>query len=226
MRTTAACVPVSVMSVKCRGQLGATSCRWKMGWLVRASVKRASFGASTGPARLQGVLTDTTGLADSILSSLSLDAPMTAGFGADFAIVSHGGLESRNEDLLAGVGLRALSPANNLPWLTSSINFGENVRTTTMSSAVPGEGLEAYVPWARLYPSLAGRVPAGATVAVAAVLVNNDGGHTSNQALPPFLAGAMNPGRTLTRLPGLVTFKVDSNNDGIADGLMPPQTVP
>ncbi len=184
------------------------------------------YGASTGPARLQGALTDTNGVADDILSSLSLDAPMTAGFGADFAIVSHGGLESRNEDLLTGAGLRALSPPNNLGWLTSSINFGENVRTTTMSAAVPGEGLEAYVPWSRFYPSLMGRVPVGATIAVAAILVNDDGGHTSNQALPPFLANTMNPGRVLTRLPGLVTFKVDSNNDGLADGMMPPMTVP
>jgi hypothetical protein len=82
------------------------------------------------------------------------------------------------------------------------------------------------VPFGQLYPALLGKVPANATLAIAVVLVNDDGGFTSNQALPPFDAGTANPGRTVTRLPGVVRFTVDPDGDGVPDGVSGAQVVP
>jgi alkaline phosphatase len=189
----------------------------------------ADFGAATGSTRFKGVLGDTMGQADSIIASLSLDARSIPGFGAELALVSHGGVESRSEDLLDAAGLRAIAPplggGTDFAWLSTSLNFGAGVRTRTISAPVPGEGLEAFIPWTRLYPSLNGRVPKGVTVAVAVVLVNDDGGHSSNQMLPPFDAGMTNPGRVLTPFPGVVRFQVDADNDGVADGRNAPTTL-
>ncbi len=188
------------------------------------------FGAGTGPAKLQGALTDVTGKADALLSALNLDAPMSGGFGADLALVSFGGADAREEDLLEVAGLRGLRPPygqpNNLAWIKVSTNFGQDVRVRAARAAVPGEGYEAFIPWSALYPSLAGKVPPNALVAVAVVLVNDDGGYTSNQALPPFLANAANPGRTLTRLPGVLRIPVDSNGDGVGDSDAAPTSLP
>jgi hypothetical protein len=58
------------------------------------------------------------------------------------------------------------------------------------------------------------------------VLVNDDGGYTSNQALPPFTVNTPNPGRVLTRLPGLVRIPVDSNGDGVGDSDAVPSSLP
>jgi hypothetical protein len=68
-------------------------------------------------------------------------------------------------------------------------------------------------------------VPQHATLAVAAFLVNDDGGYLSNQALPPFAAGTENPGRSEASLPGVVVFPVDANGDWIADGDAAPYVV-
>ncbi|MBS1149498.1 MAG: alkaline phosphatase [Myxococcaceae bacterium] len=188
------------------------------------------FGASTGPASLNGALSDTTGTVDAVLSALSVSAPPVTGFGADLALVSFGGTDVRIEDLLNGAGLRGLRAPYGLPanlgWLPVAANFGEGVRTTTPVPVKPGEGYEALIQWSALYPALAGKVPANATIAVVAILVNDDGGHTSNQALPPFVAGTANPGRVITALPGVVVFQVDDDGDGVADGNKVPTRLP
>ena len=41
------------------------------------------------------------------------------------------------------------------------------------------------------------------------ILVNSDGGYTSNQALPPFPAGTANPGRAGVALPGIAVYDID-----------------
>ncbi|MBL8950504.1 MAG: alkaline phosphatase [Myxococcaceae bacterium] len=184
------------------------------------------FGAGTGVTRLSGALADTTGKVDGILHDSMLDAPMVAGFGAELALVSFGGAEVRIEELIDNAGLRALRTTGNLPWLRGVINFADRVRTTAMTPARPGYGLEAHIEWAQLYPTLMGKVPANATLAITVVLVNDDGGFISNQALPPFAVGAMNPGRVLTALPGVVRFVVDANGDGVPDGVSAATTLP
>jgi alkaline phosphatase len=191
----------------------------------------ADLGAATGPAQLRGAVSDQTGRVDAILSALAVDAPPVSGFGADFALVLWGGADPRVEDLLADGGLRGLTapvgdPAD-LWWYGAAVNYGEGVRVRGgAAAAVPGEGLEALIPWTALYPTLGGGVPPGATVGIAALLVNDDGGYTSNQALPPFAADTANPGRTAVPLPGLVRFQVDADTDGTADGAQAPVTLP
>lgn len=181
------------------------------------------YGASTGPARLEGAFDDTDGIADAIVSGSSLDAPGIPGFGADFVVVGFGGSDPRAEDLLDTAGLRGLhapygDPVD-LAWYGVATNYGEHVRTEGEAiQPTEGEGYEVEIPWSTLYPDYAGGVPANAEVAVFAVIVNDDGGFTSNQALPPFAPGTDNPGRDLTPIPGLVRFTVDSDGDGVADG--------
>lgn len=188
------------------------------------------FGASTGPAKLAGAITDTDGRADAILSALSLDAPPVAGFGADVALVAWGAQDPRLDELVADAGVRGLrapyGTASNLGWFAIASNFGDGTKTLAgapPTAPVAQRGWEAHVPWSTLYPS---GLPAGATLAVAAILVNDDGGFTSNQALPPFPAGTANPGRTLTPLPGIVVFTVDSNGDGAVDPITASSVMP
>jgi alkaline phosphatase len=180
------------------------------------------FGQGTGPARLSGALTDRTGKVDSVLSSLSLDAPGVTGFGADYAVVSFGGEDPRLEDLLDRGGLRGLGSwsgsSANLSWLPAATNFGEAVRVGGQArSPAPDEGFEVQLGWEVLFPGQGGKVPAGTELALFAVLVNDDGGYTSNQALPPFAPGTANPGRILTPLPGVIRLILDHNRDGIID---------
>jgi hypothetical protein len=80
------------------------------------------------------------------------------------------------------------------------------------------------VPWSSIYPG--GAVPRGATIGVAAVLVNGDGGYASNQALPAFPAGTGNPGRGPVALPGVVRYRVGGDRDGVVDGAAPPEVLP
>ena len=186
------------------------------------------FGAGTGPASLLNALDDNDGRVDGILSSMNLEAPLTPGFGADLAAVSWGGTTARAEDLLTDAGLRGLRPPygapNNLAWYAITTNFGEAVRVREPESLTPGEGWELRVPWDRLFPN--GQVPPGALIGLSAVLVNDDGGFTSNQALPPFAQGTDNPGRTPIALPGIVVFDPDANDDGRPGDPTPPVMLP
>ena len=190
------------------------------------------LGAGSGPAAMRGALSDNAGRADRILTALSVVAPPVSGFGVDFAAVAWGGVLARDEDLSADTGLRGVRPPygepGNLGWYAVPANFGEGVRTRAGQPGAPvvGEGLEIFIPWRTLYPPSGGLVPSGATLGIAVVLVNDDGGFTSNQALPPFGAGTENPGRTAVALPGVVRFEVDADGDGIADGNHPPQVLP
>lgn len=185
-------------------------------------------GAGTGAPGLFGAIADDTGTADRLLAASRVTAPNAPGlgFGADLALVTLGGDDPHVEDVLDTSGLRGLrapygEPAD-LGWRRASVNFGA-VRTRGAPLApVPGQGLEAFIPWPELYPA---GLPPGARVAVAVVLVNSDGGHTSNQALPSFPPGTANPGRAVTPLPGVVLYMLDANGDGAVDGDTPPTVV-
>jgi hypothetical protein len=182
------------------------------------------YGGGTGPAGIRGFVSDRDGRADSIVASLPFDAPAAApGFGIDHVIVAWGGREPRREDLIDDAGWRGIhaphgSPSD-LAWYGVATNFGEGVRVTgTPGAAVSGEGWELLLPWSSLFPPLDGAVPPGMTVAIAVVLVNDDGGYASNQALPPFASGTPSPGRDPVALPGIVTFAIDPDGDGVAGG--------
>jgi len=188
------------------------------------------FGSSTGPARLTGTLSDHDGLADSILSSLAVDASGIDGFGIDLALVVFGGAEPTLLESSDRAGLRGVHPpfgtADNLSWLSAPIIFSEGTKTSEQALPPrPYEGFETLIPWYRLYPDLSDAVPQGATIALAAFLVSDDGSYMSNQALPPFPAGTENPGRTEISLPAVVVFPIDADGDWIADGDTAPHLV-
>lgn len=188
------------------------------------------FGAGTGFAGVEGNLADSSGRIDAIISAMQVRAPMVTGFGVDAAIGVWGGTVLRDEDLIESAGFRGfangLGAPNNFFWTAVSTNFGEGVRTDGSISAISDEGWEVHVPWRALYPALGGGVPPGATIAIAAVLVNDDGGFLSNQALPPFTPGTLNPGRTGASLPGVVVFGLDVNGDGVAGDTAAPTVQP
>jgi alkaline phosphatase len=169
------------------------------------------YGAGTAA----GTLVDRQGDADAILAALQVRAPDLPGFGADVAFVVHGGSDPRLEDRRDDAGVRALRPPRGRPddlgWYGAATNFADGTRARAGSpvAAVPARGWELHVPWTTLYPE--GRPP-GATLALAAILVNDDGGYTSNQALPPFPPGTANPGRTPVSLPGVVVFAADATS--------------
>lgn len=181
-------------------------------------------GDAAGQADLAAI-TDADGRADSILAGLNLRSP--PGFAADFALTVFGGADPLLEELSDDAGLRGLAapvgaPAN-LSWYGAAINFDDGVRAgADAATPVAASGLEAFIPWQTLYPGGGGNVPGLAEVAISVVLVNDDGGYTSNQALPPFAPGTANPGRATTPLPGVARFVVDINGDGVADGATPP----
>lgn len=186
------------------------------------------FPAATGPGGLRYALADHSVGIDDVLSSLNLLAPTAVnGFGADFAFASRGGLETRAEDLVEEAGLRGIrSPMGepgDLYWYGMASNFGDDVRTTTGAAPHPHHGWEVHVPWSTLYPlEPLGRVPPNATVGLSVMLVNSDGGYSSSQALPPFPRGTANPGRSAVPIPGVVTFDVDPDGDGVPDGASAP----
>ena len=189
------------------------------------------FGAATGPAKLRDAVSDTDGVADAILAGLNIDAPATAGFGADLALVSAGAEDPWLEQTVSEAGLRGLrapyGSASNLGWFGVATNFGDDTKSIANPAPplapIAERGFEAHIAWDRLYPA---GLPPGARLAVAAVLVNDDGGYTSNQALPPFPAGTANPARTPTALPGIVVFTVDSNGDGVVDPITTSAVMP
>lgn len=189
------------------------------------------LGAGTGVTSMTGVLSDSAGRIDSITTALNVHAPTGAGFGADFALVIWGGSDPHLEDLSDDAGLRGLvapvgSPGD-LSWLGAAVNFGDGVRTRAVAlGATPGAGLEVHIPWRALYPALDTGVPPGGVLGITVVLVNDDGGYTSNQALPPWPAGTANPGRATTTLPGIARFEVDANTDGIAGDALAPTVAP
>lgn len=186
----------------------------------------ADVGAGTGPGGLQGAITDGGGTADRVLAASQVRAPATP-FGIELVLVSLGGADPRLTDLRDDGGLRGLHAplgrADDLAWLPAVANFGAVRPKIEPFAPVLGQGLEAFVPMAQLYPA---GMPAGAKVGVAVVLVNDDGGHTSNQALPPFPAGTANPGRTPVALPGIAVYELDHDGDGVVDGDVPPTIRP
>jgi alkaline phosphatase len=187
------------------------------------------FGAGTGPGGLAGAVTDAAGVADLVLAASTVTAPAVPGFGVDLVLVSVGGADPMLEQRRGSGGLRGLrapyGAAGDLGWGRAAINFGEvRVAGGAALAARSGHGLEAFVPWDALYDG--GVVPPGARVALAAILVNTDGGYTSNQALPPFPPGTVNPGRTPTALPGVVVYDLDADGDGVVDGDAAPVTLP
>ena len=181
------------------------------------------FGDGTGYLDLGAALSDTDGTADAILSALTVSAPTVPGFGADFAAVSFGGADPRIEDMLPDAGLRGLRPPfgdpSDLAWLAAATNFAGGTRTSSVAATpVAGAGYEIFIQWSVLYPDRTSGVPPGATVAITAAIVNDDGGFTSNQLLPALPASSDNPGRGGATWPAVVRFVVDSDGDGQGDG--------
>ena len=183
--------------------------------------------AGTGLPGLAGRITDQTGVADRLLAQSKVTEGLSE-LDADVVLVSLGGADPHVEDFSDVSGIRGLRLPYGQPqalgWLRAAINFGD-VRTRDLPRAtVPGQGLEAFVPWSMLYPG--GAVPFGGRIRLAAMLVDSTGAFTSNQFLPPLPAGAEAPGSRLTPLPGVVEYFLDSNLDGQVDGDFPPTILP
>ncbi len=183
----------------------------------------------TGLPGLAGNISDTTGVADRLLAASSVTVGASE-FDADVVLVSIGGADPHVEDLRDDSGLRGLRPpygrSTSLGWLRAAINYGD-VRTRDVPHGpVPGQGMEAFIPWSMLYPG--GAVPLGGRLRLAAMMVNTTGELTSNQLLPPQAADADDPGTDPAPLPlpGVVEYILDSDLDGQVDGDIAPFVLP
>ena len=170
-------------------------------------------GAATGPADLRGALSDRRGRIDAILGALAVDASGIDGFGADLAVVVWGGSEPPLEERWGDAGVRGLRPPfgrpDDLGWHGVAVAFAEGARAGRGGgTAEPGRGLELRIEWDTLFPD---GIPSGARIALAALLVNDDGRYLSNQVLPPLAAGSENPGTDTLPLPGVVEWAVDGD---------------
>ncbi len=188
------------------------------------------FGENTGPSRLEGYANDIDHPIDLLISSLPILEPSVPGFGIDLVVVSAGGIETPYLPLFRGLrGLHGEWGApTDLGTLKTGLNYGADVRTTPPEELpiVPGEGYEAHIPWAAIWPDTPGQVPPGTTIAVSAILTDLEGVWLTNQALPPFPNGTPAPGTTPAAIPALVVFPVDEDGDGIASGTASPYVLP
>lgn len=180
------------------------------------------FGSESGATSMDGLFGDQNGVVDEMLSNLRISAS-PEGFGAEFALVSHGGMDPHEEDRWDDAGLRGLvSPhgaSHDLGWHGAAVNFGEKIRSRGEALEVAqGEGFESFIRWSTLFPEAqSGTIPAGAKLGISVLLVNSDGSYISNQALPAFEAGSANPGAAAVRLPGIIAIGLDADLDGVVD---------
>jgi alkaline phosphatase len=183
-------------------------------------------GQGTGTASLSGAFDDTDGALETILTNVSLTAPPIKDFGADMAVLTRGGSFSQVfASLSQFAGIRGTSEDYGAPddlwWLTAAVNFTDDVLVSgSPGSVVTEKGVEMFVPWASLYPEEKDLIPVDAAISLVAVLVNTDGTAISNQALPPW-SEAVDSDEV--PLPGVVTFLIDSDSDGVPDGDVPPE---
>jgi alkaline phosphatase len=183
--------------------------------------------AGTGLPALAGRLTDATGAADLMLAASQLGPPASP-FGADAVLVSIGGADPKLDELRDDGGLRGLAPPfgqpHELGWLPVAINFGATRSRMAPIARVPGQGLEAFIPWRALY--LDGVLPVGARVRLIAMLVNATGERASNQFLPPLEGTAINSGASPVSPSGVIEYLIDADRDGEVDGDQAPIVLP
>jgi alkaline phosphatase len=176
------------------------------------------FGAATGVAD-PSAISDSVGTLDQILGATHLTAPPVLGFGADYAIAARGGDDPRVEDVNPPsgsfpypyvAGMRSLTNPAVLTNLGIATNFadGTRLKAGVDGVSIPGQGWEVFLPWKQLYGT--DLPPAGAKIAVVAVLVDSTGATSSNQALPSWPIGTADPGANAVPLPGVVVYDVDS----------------
>jgi hypothetical protein len=171
-------------------------------------------GAGTG-APLDP-LTDAFGELDVAITQVELEVT-APGIGFDMVSGNLGATElrlGRREDAsgLRGVGLPWGRP-DNFFWLEAVHNFDDgNValwEEPAPDAAAKGttvHGVEMMLPWEELYPD--GLPAGGAELALAVILVNDDGSYTSNQAFPPYLT-ADTPGPNPAPIERVVWVELD-----------------
>ena len=80
-------------------------------------------------------------------------------------MVSLGGADPHVEDFHDDGGARGLRPPYGAPgdlgWLPAAINFGDVRARVAAHQVVPGQGLEAFVPWSMRPPSIMRKKPSG-----------------------------------------------------------------
>jgi hypothetical protein len=179
------------------------------------------YGPATGATAISGAFDDRIGVVDTLISNLNIDATPT-GFGAELALVSHGGQDPHEEDRWDEAGLRGLVPpygeASNFGWHGAAINFADRTRSRQeLLVPLAQNGFESYLRWTTLFPNQAAGIPQGARLALTVLLVNSDGSYHSNQLLPPFASDYNDPGESSLQIPAVVVIELDADGDGAVD---------
>ncbi len=188
------------------------------------------YGVGTGMG-VDTTLTDTTGLLDTTISTVSITAGLS-GLGFDVAMGSIGGQEVFVENNgMDTAGLRALTvDPTNFSWIPAISNFDDgnlsNYAPATGGAAgdagatgTTAGGYEMLLSWSYLFP--AGMPATGASFALVAVLVNDEGTDISNQLLPPQAVEDAVAEGTLS-IDSVVVVEVDANGALVANPVVEP----
>ncbi|HND33679.1 MAG TPA: alkaline phosphatase, partial [Myxococcota bacterium] len=188
------------------------------------------YGLGTGMGA-DTTLVDTTGVLDTTISTVSVEAGLS-GLGFDMVLGSIGGQEVFRENQgTDSAGLRAVTvdPAN-FAWLPAISNFDDgnlsNYAPATGAAAADAGatgttagGYELQLSWSYLFPN---GIPAtGASFALAAVLVNDEGTDISNQVLPPQAVEDAVADGTLS-VDSVVVVEVDANGILVTNPVVEP----
>ncbi len=188
------------------------------------------YGLGTGMGA-DTSLSDTTGLLDSTISTVSVEAGLS-GLGFDVVLGSIGAQEVFRENQgTDSAGLRALTvDPTNFAWIPAISNFDDgnlsNYAPATGGAAADAGatgtttgGFEMQLSWSYLFPN---GIPAtGASFALVAVLINNDGTDISNQILPPQAVEDAVADGTLS-VDSVVVVEVDASGALVANPVVEP----
>jgi alkaline phosphatase len=188
------------------------------------------YGQGTGMGA-DTTLTDTTGLLDATISTVAVEAGLS-GLGFDVVLGSMGAQEVFRENQgMDTAGLRAVTvDPTNFSWVPAITNFDDgnisNYAPATGAAAADAGatgttagGFEVELEWSYLYP--AGIPATGASFALMAVLVNDDGTDISNQVLPPQAVEDAVADGTLS-VDSVVVVEVDANGALVTSPVVEP----
>lgn len=173
-------------------------------------------------------LSDITGRLDAALSGMNLavDVP---GVGFDIAYGSLGAQETEYPMLIDDSGVRGwggdLGTPTNFSWWQGVSNFDDGnvaVGAAARDAGSTGQtenGYEMLVPWTSAFRT--GIPSAGATIAVAVVLVNQGGDFASNQALPP-LASGVDVGSAALTIVQVAVITIDAAGNPVGSATLVP----
>jgi alkaline phosphatase len=189
---------------------------WDVGQV--AVLLDTDVGTGVGVTDVGAALGDPSGAADLALSQLPVKVAVP-GVAFDLAAITIGGADPTYPVTSTSAGLRDLTgwfgvPLPALRTMPAVVNFaGTRTRPPRLPAPVAGQGVEFDLLWDDLFP---GGIPAGLTIALAAVQGDSTGANVGDQVLPSPTALPLGPGEPVV-LDRVVVVELDRDLDGEID---------